>query len=126
MDKKYAYTIGEYPFRGNENDYEMYFEFADPEQQLLGELLMSDVDYFPDHFKEALDLVLSGEKDHYTTGGNVFSVDIDPDFCEFSTDLIPGDGTESVGRVETRVLRQLVEEWTAAKADMLRRHPRKS
>ena len=99
-------------------------EFEDKAaDRVLSEFLMSDVSTFPDEVLELLDRVLSGQSEHEECSWNACYSEIDPDVSKIYCDLLNDDLIEESCEVNTRDLRELVEEWCREKKKFLARHP---
>lgn len=88
----------------------MLIDFIDAKYELLSTFLESDVTPFEDWVKEAFDKVLSKESEYEEINGNVCGVEI-----SFNTtkvfDNLAEDGMGNWCEVDTKELRQLIEEW---------------
>ncbi len=104
--------------------YLLVVEFEDPQvDRLLSEFIMYDAAAFTDELKAELDKVLSGESDGANISWNDFYTEIRPDVTKVSCDLLNDDYIEESCEVNTRDLRELVEEWCREKKEFFKRHP---
>lgn len=104
--------------------YLLVVEFEDPQvDRPLSEFIMYDAAAFTDELKAELDKVLSGESDGSDISWNDFYTEIRPDVTKVSCDLLNDDYIEESCEVNTRDLRELVEEWRREKKKFLARHP---
>lgn len=104
--------------------YSLCPEFEDKViNHILPTFLVSDVSTFYDEVKELLDRVLSGQSEHEECFWNACYGEICPDVSRICCDLLTGERIEESCAVNTRDLRELVEEWCREKKEFLKRHP---
>ncbi len=89
---------------------ELLIDFKDKNYEILSTFLESDVQEFENWIKIAFDKVLSGEVGYQECNGNVCCVEINPKATKIYDNLAE-DGMGNWCEVDTKELRQIIEEW---------------
>lgn len=84
--------------------------FKDKKYELLNVFLFIEVNAFEEWIKEDFDKVLLGDSQYEQINGNVFCVEISPTTTKIY-DMFAEDEMENWCEVNTRELRQLIDEW---------------
>jgi hypothetical protein len=88
----------------------LLIEFDERKYELLSTFLESDVQAFEEWIKIAFDKVLSGESEYQEINGNVCCTEINPITTKIY-DNLADDAMGNWCEVDTRELRQIIEEW---------------
>ena len=88
----------------------LLIEFREKEYELLSTFLESDVIPFEDWIKSDFDKVLSGKSEYEEINGNVCCVEISPKTTKVYDNLAE-DAMGNWCEVDTKELRQLIDEW---------------
>lgn len=88
----------------------LLIDFVDKTYELLPTFLESDVTPFEDWIKEAFDKVISGQSQYEEVNGNVCCAEISPNTTKVYDNLAE-DAMGNWCEVDTRGLRQLIDEW---------------
>ena len=92
--------------------------------EVLSSFLYSDVTAFEDWIKADFDKVISGESEYEEVNGNVCSAEIGPVTTKIYDNLIEDDEEyyTTCCEVDTRELRQLIEEWCDKVRELKKEH----
>ena len=88
---------------------DIVFEFS-TKYELLATFLSSDVTPFEDWIKEDFDKVISGQSEYEEVNGNVCCAEISPKTTKVYDNLAE-DAMGNWCEVDTKELRQLIDEW---------------
>ena len=88
----------------------LLIEFKENKYEILSTFLESDVSPFEEWIKSAFDRVLSGESEYEEVNGNVCCVEISPKTTKVYDNLAE-DAMGNWCEVDTKELRQLIDEW---------------
>ena len=88
----------------------LLIEFKENKYEILSTFLESDVSPFEEWIKSAFDRVLSGESEYEEVNGNVCCAEISPKTTKVYDNLAE-DAMGTWCEVDTKELRQLIEEW---------------
>ncbi len=102
------YRFEEYKLNNGIEDISVIFE--DNYYQLLTTFMSSDVTPFEAWTKEAFDKVLTGESEYEEVNGNVCCAEISPKTTKVYDNLAE-DAMGNWCEVDTKELRQLIDEW---------------
>lgn len=91
----------------------LLIEFKEKKYETLSTFLISDVVNFEEWIKADFDKVLSGESEYEEANGNVCCAEISPKTTKIYHKLLGDDESyySSCCEVDTKELRQLIEEW---------------
>ena len=102
------YQIKELYYKGRLDD--IVFIFEDKKCELLSTFLSSDVTPFEEWIKENFDMVIEGKESKREIAGNVCGVEITLQKTMIY-DMLAEDGMGNWCEVDTKELRQLIDEW---------------
>lgn len=87
--------------------------FKDNKYELLSTFLFIEINAFEEWIKNDFDKVLSGQSEYKEVNGNVCHVEINSKTTKIFDNLIEDDQEyyQSCCEVDTRELRQLIDEW---------------
>ena len=88
----------------------LLIEFKENKYEILSTFLESDVSPFEEWIKSAFDRVLSGESEYEEVNGNVCCAEISPKTTKVYDNLAE-DAMGNWCEVDTKELRQLIDEW---------------
>lgn len=88
----------------------LLIEFKGNKYEILSTFLESDVSPFEEWIKSAFDRVLSGESEYEEVNGNVCCAEISPKTTKVYDNLAE-DAMGNWCEVDTKELRQLIDEW---------------
>ena len=88
----------------------LLIEFKENKYEILSTFLESDVSPFEEWIKSSFDKVLSGESEYEEVNGNVCCVEISPKTTKVCDNLVE-DAIGNWCEVDTKELRQLIDEW---------------
>ena len=88
----------------------LLIEFKENKYQILSTFLESDVSPFEEWIKSDFDRVISGESEYEEVNGNVCCAEISPKTTKVYDNLAE-DAMGNWCEVDTKELRQLIEEW---------------
>ena len=88
----------------------LLIEFKENKYQILSTFLESDVSPFEEWIKSDFDRVISGESEYEEVNGNVCCAEIGPKTTKVYDNLAE-DAMGNWCEVDTKELRQLIEEW---------------
>ena len=88
----------------------LLIEFKENKYEILSTFLESDVSPFEEWIKSAFDRVLSGESEYEEVNGNVCCSEISPKTTKVYDNLAE-DAMGNWCEVDTKELRQLIDEW---------------
>ena len=88
----------------------LLIEFKENKYQILSTFLESDVSPFEEWIKSDFDRVISGESEYEEVNGNVCCAEISPKTTKIYDNLAE-DAMGNWCEVDTKELRQLIEEW---------------
>ena len=88
----------------------LLIEFKENKYEILSTFLESDVSPFEEWIKSAFDRVLSGESEYEEVNGNVCCAEISPKTTKVYDNLAE-DAMGTWCEVDTKELRQLIDEW---------------
>lgn len=88
----------------------LLIEFKENKYEILSTFLESDVSPFEEWIKSSFDKVLSGESEYEEVNGNVCCAEISPKTTKVYDNLVE-DAIENWCEVDTKELRQLIDEW---------------
>ena len=88
----------------------LLIEFKENKYEILSTFLESYVSPFEEWIKSAFDRVLSGESEYEEVNGNVCCVEISPKTTKVYDNLAE-DAMGNWCEVDTKELRQLIDEW---------------
>ena len=88
----------------------LLIEFKENKYEILSTFLESDVSPFEEWIKSAFDRVLSGESEYEEVNGNVCCVEISHKTTKVYDNLAE-DAMGNWCEVDTKELRQLIDEW---------------
>ena len=88
----------------------LLIEFKENKYEILSTFLESDVSPFEEWIKSAFDRVLSGESEYEEVNGNVCCAEISPKTTKVYDNLAE-DAMGKWCEVDTKELRQLIDEW---------------
>ena len=94
----------------NEKKRRLLIEFKENKYQILSTFLESDVSPFEEWIKSDFDRVISGESEYEEVNGNVCCAEISPKTTKIYDNLAE-DAMGNWCEVDTKELRQLIEEW---------------
>lgn len=89
---------------------QLSIEFGDKKYQLLSTFLFIEVNAFEEWIKEDFDKVISGQSQYEEVNGNVCCVEISPNTTRVYDNLAE-DAMGNWCEVDTKELRQLIDEW---------------
>lgn len=95
--------------------------FERQEYQLLSTFLSSDVSPFEHWIKAAFDKVISEQSTYEEVSGNVCYAEIGPKTTKVY-DSLAEDNVDNWCEIDTKVLRQLIEEWCEKNREFKRKH----
>lgn len=88
----------------------LLIEFKENKYEILSTFLESDVSPFEEWIKSSFDKVLSGESEYEEVNGNVCCAEISPKTTKVYDNLVE-DAIRNWCEVDTKELRQLIDEW---------------
>lgn len=88
----------------------LLIEFKENKYEILSTFLESDVSPFEEWIKSSFDKVLSGESEYEEVNGNVCCAEISPKTTKVYDNLAE-DAMGNWCEVDTKELRQLIDEW---------------
>lgn len=88
----------------------LLIEFKENKYEILSTFLESDLSPFEEWIKSAFDRVLSGESEYEEVNGNVCCAEISPKTTKVYDNLAE-DAMGNWCEVDTKELRQLIDEW---------------
>ena len=88
----------------------LLIEFKENKYEILSTFLESDVSPFEEWIKSDFDRVISGESEYEEVNGNVCCAEISPKTTKIYDNLAE-DAMGNWCEVDTKELRQLIEEW---------------
>ena len=121
---KYKYKIKYVKLK--DGDKSVFIDPEDPAIEDVGDFLSSDAYGDEDEYIEAIDKVVAGEIETEYRGGNMYMLDIFPDYCELRNKYAEEMGVpDRVCRIETSELREFILLWKQVWKECLEKEKKK-